>query len=232
MAFAFLDTLGSIAKLGASAAALFGGRRNISKEIPTLQPSIDAAEAARVFGLAAANPDDPMFQNLASLFQEKIRRDTLSSIKEIIRQNNRAQARGAVGLGINPDRRDEAISSAIATQNELAKEQARLSARDYLLAASQGQAQAAQGFSGTFQPFQQFGDIAANQRASRLRALGEFPGQLSDVFRNAFGGSGVSLGGLGSALQARSGSPLNGSISSTVNPGTNYYNRYQPRRVF
>lgn len=230
MAFAFLKGLSDIANIAGTLGTIFGPRRNIAKEIPTLQPSIDAAEAARVYAAAAANPNDPRFQNLAALFEEKTRRDTISAIRDIIRLNNRAMARGLPGIGINPERRDEAISSAIATQNELAKEQARLSARDYLLAASQGQANAAQGFASTFQPFQAFGDIAAGERSDRLKALGQLGSKLpdlADIFRNVFGGSRP----IGGEVPAR-GRLLNGSVSSTVNPGTNYFNRYNPGRLF
>ena len=111
MAFGFLDDLfggaetsglGNVIKTGASLYDLFRSHKSKS-----------ADEMSALLG-AAVDPNSPRFRNLAALFEEKSKADALQGIQRQMQQQARAKARGDVGFGINPERRDEARSGAIA----------------------------------------------------------------------------------------------------------------------
>lgn len=70
------------------------------------------AEAA-VYSRAAGDPTSERFKGLHGQLTDLSRRNLVAGINEIMKANNRARARGALGVGINPERRDEALSSAI-----------------------------------------------------------------------------------------------------------------------
>lgn len=127
MALDFLDDiidggLGDVVKIGASLYDLFRGHGSQS-----------ADQMSALLG-ASVNPNDPKFKNLAALFEQRAKQDALTGIQKAINQNARSKARGGVGFGINPERRDEAKYGAIAEA--------------FMKAAQQGQQQAYTALSG------------------------------------------------------------------------------------
>lgn len=87
---------------------------------------------------AAGDPTSKRFVNTAALFNEQRKGDMLSAINAIMRANRRAKARGAIGVGINPERRDEALSSAILRGFERSGNLSRLDARNALMQQAEG----------------------------------------------------------------------------------------------
>ena len=129
--------------LGFLADFLFG-RSNPDKDIPGLAEARAASQQAMRFSAAAADPNSPEFQNLAALYEGQRKRDLADSSSEIMKRNRFEKARGGVGFGINPERRDEArygaLTKGFAASGDMAREEARRS----LLQSAGGSAQAAQ----------------------------------------------------------------------------------------
>ncbi len=162
------------------------GRRDINQEIPILQSMIDAAEASRVYAQAAADPSSKFFVNLAGMEEERLRRDFMSNLRQILVSHRRARARGAPGFGINPERRDESRYRAIITFFEEAKDKARQLARQMLLQASQASAGAAGSFGPAVNAFGTYGGYEANRQAGLGEAIGSLGAKLGPQIGEMF----------------------------------------------
>lgn len=169
--FKFED-LGKTLKTGLALKEAFT-KRNIRDEIPFIQDMVDSAHASRVYASAAADPNSPYFKNLAALFDEKMRREAIEAIQRDIVMRRRASARGDIGAGINPERRDESKQRATALAFMAAKERAREDARASLQDASRSSAMAAYAYNPAASLHSRYGDIAANRRANAYGGLGE-----------------------------------------------------------
>ena len=126
--------IGDIVGGGFQLARAFGGR----KASKSAKRARKTARQARRLAAAAADPTSPTFRNLAAQYDQENRRALIQGIDRIMRENARARARGDVGFGVNPERRDESRTQALARAFMQSREQARREARNTLLAASQG----------------------------------------------------------------------------------------------
>lgn len=186
MAFDFLEDInfkdigGALGGLGALGMAFKG--RDQYKEMPGLRGALEAAGGARDYSRWAADPKSEAFRNLEGLFKETSRREAVQrSLKDILMQR-RQRARG--GGGMQSDRADEMRARNLIMADMMGRERARGQARDYLAAASQGQAGAASAYGGTLS---QSAALSQAQRAEQMRGLGglgEIAGALQDLFKN------------------------------------------------
>jgi hypothetical protein len=140
MAFDWISDVADIAGSGAQIARAFGGR----KESKASKESRRSAKQARAYAQAAADPTSAPFRNLAGQYDRENRQALIQAIDRIMRDNAREKARGGVGFGINPERRDESRYKALARQFMDSREASRREARDTLLAAGGGITQSAQ----------------------------------------------------------------------------------------
>lgn len=182
MAFDFLKNIGigasDIADLGGAAANVvnMSRRPNPMRDIPTLQNAINASEAARTYANAAVNPASAHFKNLQMLEEARVKRDLVAGIEEVMRANRRARATGRVGVNINPERRDESISRAIAEQFAQAGDRASKLASDKLAAAANAESRNASSLSHTYSPFAQYAALG------RIREFG-FSDAIADTMK-------------------------------------------------
>lgn len=195
MAFNFLRDVPELFEAGGglykAAAGIreLGRTRNPYDEIPVLQAMVNAAEAARVYARDAANPESANFRNLAALTEAQDRGAAVENINRIMSENARARARGSVGFGINPERRDETRAKALTDAFRSARERARLVARDTLLAASQGAANAAGAYAPSAGILGQYGQFNTERRAGQQEAIGsaiEGLGPLTETLGQIF----------------------------------------------
>lgn len=119
---------------GIQLARAFTGRKKSKSAKRARKTAKRAAKLAR----AAADPTSPTFRNLAGQYDAENRRALIQGIDRIMRENARTKARGGIGFGINPERRDESRTQALARAFMKSREGARREARDTLLAASHG----------------------------------------------------------------------------------------------
>lgn len=183
MAFPWLAMLPMMIQAGTSLAASSGTRR-AGGEVPTLQPYLDALARADRYAQAAGDSEDPFFKDLQADRTEQNRRASMDAVLRIMRMNARDRARGGAGFGINPERRDESRAAALAEAFQNAKLKSRLEARDTLLRLSENARLNAAGYTRSFPLFREFGDIQANQRASRAEGIGDLAGGLFGLFRD------------------------------------------------
>lgn len=157
-----------------------------------------ALEAQRVYQQAALNPESPHFRALVALQEAQRKRDVLQAIDMIQRKQNRARARGVMGALVNPERRDESIASAIASQFAESGDIARQQAAGLLGNAAQLSSQRAQGFGAAAQGFNNpnqlltgYADERTRQQANIAGAIGDFAtsSQFRDALSGLFGGS-------------------------------------------
>lgn len=189
----FLDDLPKILDAISGVAgtvAQFTNRRDLQDEIPTLQGAVDAAEASRVYGQAAVDPTHPFFKNIMALLDEQRRTDVIAGISQMLKQEQRARARGLTVGGVKGERRDEARASAIAEAFERSGSQSRLDARSFLRGAAQDQAQAAASLGGFNNIFAQFGDVQAQERGNLLEGGQAALQSLGSVAQNIGGKTG------------------------------------------
>lgn len=154
-------------------------KRKQSKEVPAVNEMLGAVRGGQEYAQAASNPNHPYFKNLVALNAEHNLTNLAGGLRELMVQHRRAQARGNPGVLINPERRDEAVASAFMRNLYSQNEDAKMKARDYLLATSQGLLNSAQGYSQPAQYQQAYANLDANRQA----AMG---GALADLIR--FGG--------------------------------------------
>lgn len=139
----WLSDIAGLVTAGAGLAKAFGGR----KTPRGVAEQTDTARQAALFASAAADPESPTFRKLAALFAEQNRRTSIQAIQGLFKTSRRAKARGDVGFGINPERRDEAIAQALSRNFQLGAERARFEARDTLTGAARATTGAAGAFS-------------------------------------------------------------------------------------
>jgi hypothetical protein len=112
-----------------------------------------AAAQADAFMRELANPNSQYVQNFANDEEQKIRRDTVDALEEVVRANRRQTAMGRRAL-LDPQRSDEFIYRAFAKSVPDARMQARQNARNYITGLATGSTQAAN----------TYGSMVGNQR--------------------------------------------------------------------
>ena len=168
MAFGFSDVVSGIAGAADIASSIFGISEGFGgvDESKSEEQARKASKEAEALAVASADPTSAKFKNLAALFESADRRRSIESVQRTMRESSRARARGDVGFGINPERRDEARYGALAQAFMLAKERSRGEAREALLNASRAITGAG---------------AAAPVQAATQRETGNFNRQLSAV---------------------------------------------------
>ena len=190
MAFNFMSALphiGSAIQSGAGIASLFS-KRDATSEIPVLQPMVDALHASQTYSEASADPTHPFAKNLAALLEGEQRRDMVTALKRIMIANRRASARGDVGFGVNPERRDEARSQALLKAFSEAKDRARLMASQQLSATAGQHRQTASAYGPLVNVFGQYADTNRANRAGGIEAIGELFKSIPGLFPQSSGG--------------------------------------------
>jgi len=134
MAFEWLSDTADVVGGGAQIARAFKGRG----ESKASKQARKAAKRAGRYATAAADPTSEPFRNLAGQYDTENRRALVQAVNRIMKENARERARGGVGFGINPERRDESRYKALARSFMESRENARREARNTLLGASQG----------------------------------------------------------------------------------------------
>ena len=119
--------IGGLGSVGTGVASAFRGT-----PMPYgVSEAANATNAANTYANASLDPSSPYFQPLAETENLRQRRDLISAVNEIIRQN---ASRVAGGQGtINPERRDETIWGVLARGFQEAGIRARETARQQLL---------------------------------------------------------------------------------------------------
>ena len=122
------------------AKALTGAMRNISGlgKSSTMTAMEQRLAESAAYSRAAGDPTSERFKGLHGQLTDLSRRNLVQGINEIMKANNRARARGSLGVGINPERRDEAMSGAILRGFQGAGDQAFGQTINSLMAAAQG----------------------------------------------------------------------------------------------
>ena len=201
-----LPTVGAGIKLGFGIRELF---RDV-EEPPALAAQIAAAEQARSFAAAAADPSSPQFQALAGLNEQQRREELVGGIRRILQFNQRALARGGRGFFVSPERRDEAVSAALTRNFERARVEANINARNYLLNAAQAAGAVAGQFGQIAQTEQGLIDRERLRRTSRYDALGTgisaLGAQIGDLAK-VFGGQTGQQNGGGFRFPGATGAP-------------------------
>lgn len=126
---------------------------------------------------ALSNPDDPLYQQTVADQEQNIRGDFAQALQDMMTQSQRKIARGGMGLFVNPDRQDEAISSAFLRSTNDMKQQARDNARTYL----QGALGANNAAMGAYAPQMQMDAQNKSNKFSGISAIAE---GLSSMFGN------------------------------------------------
>lgn len=134
MAFEWLSDTADIAGGGAQIYRAFAGRG----ESKASKQARKAAKRAGRYATAAADPTSVPFRNLAGQYDTENRRALVQAVNRIMKENARERARGGVGFGVNPERRDESRYKALARSFMESRENARREARNTLLGAAQG----------------------------------------------------------------------------------------------
>lgn len=165
MAFDWLSMVGPAVAGGSSLASMFMS----PPENPYLK------KGGKLIA-AATDPTSRRFQNQAALIDEQQRGALIGAINDMIKQTNRAKARGDVSYGINPERRDEAKTMALLEAFARAKINSRLEARDTLLRAGNAMMQGA--YTGA--------DLNDAQRMNQQNIAGSMGG-LAQIIANAIG---------------------------------------------
>ena len=140
-------------------------------ELPTLQPWVNALYASGIYSNAAMNPESPYFKNVAAIEEEKNRENLIAAIRQMVVANNRAAARGTYGVGINPERADEARFQAISRGFQKAQQMAREQAREILMQAAGAQRDLASGYAGPTGVFGSYADANSQRRSDALGAI-------------------------------------------------------------
>lgn len=179
MAFNFLSTAANLLTAGAGLVGAFRGRREpaVSRE------QADISRQAAEFAQLSVSPNDPRFRNLLALFEEQNRRANIQAIQGLFKTSRRAKARGDVGFGINPERRDEAIAQALSRNFQLGAERARGETREAFLGASQAGAGAARGLSVPSFLAARYEALNTKNLATGIEAGGDVLRGLEDLFR-------------------------------------------------
>jgi hypothetical protein len=191
----YLPLIQAVPALAGVAQSFIG--RDAGSQVPTLGPQLQALENSRVYREAAINPESPHHRALSALTEAQRKRDLVAAIDGIMRQQSRAQARGALTGQANPERRDEGFASAIADMFAKSGDQARLSAGDQLSRAAGGESQRAGGFNSLNQIFANFSDENKTDKYSGMDALGKIfkDPEIIKGIENLFSGGGRAASG-------------------------------------
>lgn len=179
MAFNFLSAAANLITAGAGLVGAFRGRREPAVSREQAGIARQAAEFARL----SVSPNDPRFRNLLALFEERNRRANIQAIRGLFMTDRRAKARGDVGFGINPERRDEAIAQALSRNFQLGAERARGETREAFLGAAEAGTGAARGLSVPSFLAAQYEGLRAKNLAGGIEAGGDVLRGLGDLFR-------------------------------------------------
>jgi len=152
------------------------------EDSPALRQAEEASLAARRYADAAANPDSPEFKNLATIEEQRIKHDLVTSIEEIMKANRRAAATGRVGFSVNPERRDEFRSQAVARAFADAGERAKRLATDKLMAASNAAMRSAQSFYPQINSQLAYANMGRQRQGDFLEAAQDSIGMVGDIF--------------------------------------------------
>ncbi len=136
---------------------------------------------------AIGDPRGMQFQDIAGFLEQDALRDFEEGLRQVSVQNRRAVARGG-GFLLNPERRDEALLSALAREREVGGTAARQQTFDILLRAA-GQPSA--GIGATIGRQAELGQAQAGRAAS----FGQFGLGLLGFGGGGGGGFGGLLGG-------------------------------------
>ncbi len=175
----WLSDIAGLVTAGAGLAQAFGGR----KTPRGVAEQTDTARQAALFAAASADPDSPMFRKLAALFAEQNRRANIQAIRGLFMTDRRAKARGDVGFGINPERRDEAVAQALSRNFQLGAERARFEARDTLTGAARGSTGAAGAFTNPNLMALRERDLSISGRAVGFEGLPKLAGGIERLFQ-------------------------------------------------
>lgn len=156
-----LNPVGDVLKFGAGLYDMFRGHDSRS------------ADAMYAMLGASVDPNSPQFKNLAALFEEQNRANAIKNMQMLMQQHARGKARGDAGYFVNPERRDEARSGALAQAFMNAGIQGRDEARRSLTGAAGGYAAGV--------PYDQYQDQLKSQY---IGAAGE---SLGDLFKSLRG---------------------------------------------
>ena len=170
-----LTSLPSLIEAGGTLMNLFT-KRKASKEVPALNELLAATRGQQQYAEAAGNPNHPFFKNLVALNAEDNLAKASAGLRELLVQHRRALARGNPGVLVNPERRDEAVASAFMRGLYNQNEDAKMRARDYLMATSQGLEASVRGYNAAMPMQQAYSQIGVEQRHAA-------PGALADLFR-------------------------------------------------
>lgn len=135
----FFDSIGSFLGGVGAVAPLIGQviNRPRKSDAPAVQQLGQDTQQANAMAAAAVNPNDPMYRNLLRLEEEKGRVDIARAVNEHLRQRkNMIRRLGGQRYSslFNPEREDEGLSRAIASEGAASGERARATTRDTLLA--------------------------------------------------------------------------------------------------
>ena len=162
-------SLGDVGSAGQSLGTALSAANNIFN--PRTASENPALRAYNELISAAGDPKSSRFVNQAAIHEEMRRKDLLSAINAMMRANRRARARGAIGIGVNPERRDEAVASAILRGFDRAGDQSRLDAQNTLM-------RQAQQVGASIPAYKTYGDITARQRSGGYEAFFDMLGKM------------------------------------------------------
>lgn len=184
-----------LAGAGTAAGGLLGAIGNIiplfrdvdvGREIPTLQLAADQAAAQAAYSQALAQgPGNRYFDALSQIYEQEGVNEFLRAIEDVSRANRRARARGAIGIGINPERADEARLSALARMRPQAGIIGREVASRQLERAAGTAGQAGQTAALGFPAFREAALRQREREVSRFPAIGDViagVGRLANIF--------------------------------------------------
>ena len=122
MAFEFLNDsdLWNSINAGSTVLGRAGGiyqmfqSQNPYRDIPGLQDMINSRASAQEYQTAAANPLHPFNQNLQKIYTQQAMEQASNAVKQILLQARRGRASGVGSSLIQPERRDEMQSGALA----------------------------------------------------------------------------------------------------------------------
>lgn len=186
---------GILSSLAGIGLGFFGDQNDLPNDVEDI---LDRQEGAID---ALIDPNDPKFRQLA----QSLEQDKVSSFAEGIRNYQNLLRRGRLTGAVNPERRDEGISQAFGRARQLAGEEARAQAREYL-------AQAAGLNTGAIPA------LLAQQQAqnnSTMGAIGASGDLLDYIFRSRQPQTTVNITGAGGSLRPNvRGIPRYGSVNA------------------
>jgi hypothetical protein len=133
--FSALNAAGNIGQGVAGVAGLF----TANKKPAGYDEMLQGQQRSNQLAAALADPNSPLFQQIAADEQAAGRDELTRTLNQIRVQNRRATARSRNGMILTPDRRDEALASALAKGTQDESVRARQRARQVISGALTGQ---------------------------------------------------------------------------------------------